>query len=461
MDKITISPPKSLPASPHLNTQDINLYNQEITEELDHDGISSSNNDISPMNSSSNERLSTTTNITDRLNNNSFIPNLLMPTNLLPSTILQKNHYHKISNMDTAAIICKHELMVYQESVNASASSRDLENDIRSVDDTASDSSSSNSDRTTLPDRFDMVLNESGMEYSGPWEVNRIFDKFDNEDDGDEDERLIDSIVLPYPPGYITQKLYTSKFLTKFLKETECTDIKPEEPKFDEITKERKYDYEKALHFAIGPSSTHCYSIDTILNWNNEEFINIVNETKTPDVPHGKDFITVTRYFYKWEDDSNCKIKIFCKVKWLKNFWGQGLFEKNIIKGQKEAAKNFFDCAIRYLKEENVERKAKEEKDEDIIKNINKVKEAQTIILDEKRQDLYEKITTKTSTTTTNKRGGNTLFDTFTSKEYLFLNLAILLIILCFIIIYQNLKIMKAINEFNNDNGIAFDSIYH
>lgn len=60
---------------------------------------------------------------------------------------------------------------------------------------------------------------------------------------------------------------------------------------------------------------------------------------KTPDVPYGDTFQTVTRYCITWKDHESCNLLITCGIEWLKNPLVKGLIKGAAMKGLSDTAK--------------------------------------------------------------------------------------------------------------------------
>ncbi|GAA5894229.1 hypothetical protein JCM6882_007607 [Rhodosporidiobolus microsporus] len=100
--------------------------------------------------------------------------------------------------------------------------------------------------------------------------------------------------------------------------------------------KQRDMSYIKPLNAPVGPKQTHCNIHDENEKLDEESYISNLTTTKTPDVPSGNDFSTVTRTVLTWAEGGGCRVRVTTEVEWTKvNRWLRGVIEKGAIDGQK------------------------------------------------------------------------------------------------------------------------------
>ncbi|GAA5833032.1 hypothetical protein JCM11251_006485 [Rhodosporidiobolus azoricus] len=99
--------------------------------------------------------------------------------------------------------------------------------------------------------------------------------------------------------------------------------------------KQRDMSYIKPLSAPVGPKQTHCNIHDVNEKLDEESWISNLTTTKTPDVPSGNDFSTVTRTVLTWAEGGGCRVRVTTEVEWTKvNRWLRGVIEKGAVDGQ-------------------------------------------------------------------------------------------------------------------------------
>ena len=111
--------------------------------------------------------------------------------------------------------------------------------------------------------------------------------------------------------------------------------------------RERSYEYDKALNYSIGPKSTHVYCTEKILHLDYNDHIEVLNISKTPDVPSGSAFDCRTRFLFKWGETGSTKLIISYKLEWTGSSWFKGVIESSALSGQKKVGE---DVNIELLK---------------------------------------------------------------------------------------------------------------
>lgn len=151
-------------------------------------------------------------------------------------------------------------------------------------------------------------------------------------------EFLLTDIELSCPPGILFQLIFNEKkpdFLKQFLLKQDSsnfTDIGKFELN-DSGVKSRSYSYEKQLHFPVGPKSTLCNVEETVLHYDLDDYIELINTTTTPNVPSGGNFSTKTRYIIQWHESNRCKMRLSFWVEWTGNSWIKNMVESSCKSG--------------------------------------------------------------------------------------------------------------------------------
>ncbi|CAH00404.1 Lam6p [Kluyveromyces lactis] len=198
---------------------------------------------------------------------------------------------------------------------------------------------------------------KSKFHYDGPYYFKATEFMYNPEENK---ETVLAELELNAPPGLVYQLMFSEEcpdLILEFLKaqnSSQCSDIPP----FDQVNPEgqhyRKYTYAKALNFPVGPKSTKCLVSEHILYCAYDNYINIVNTTKTPDVPSGNSFSVKTRYMYRWKDNTSCVLKISYWVDWTGSSWIKSMIDNSVNSGQVEATEKLLTIVEEFVKN-NVE----------------------------------------------------------------------------------------------------------
>lgn len=192
------------------------------------------------------------------------------------------------------------------------------------------------------------------MKYDGPLYSSRETDY--EHDAVANKETILKELTLNAPPGVIFEIIFSDtdhSFMLDFLKSLDSsnfTDIGA----FDGIENERGYTYIKALNYSVGPKSTKCVVTEKVINKDFNKTINVVVDTKTPNVPSGNSFSTKTRYQFKWASPTTCGLQISYWVEWTGSSWIKSMIESSCKSGQQEASEALEKLLNIYVKE-NVE----------------------------------------------------------------------------------------------------------
>ncbi|GJN90394.1 hypothetical protein Rhopal_003405-T1 [Rhodotorula paludigena] len=99
--------------------------------------------------------------------------------------------------------------------------------------------------------------------------------------------------------------------------------------------KRREVSYLKPLNAPVGPKQTHCNIVDENERVDEDSYISTVTTTKTPDVPSGDNFSTVTRTVFTWAEGGGCRVRVTTEVEWTKvNRLLRSVIERGAVDGQ-------------------------------------------------------------------------------------------------------------------------------
>lgn len=198
----------------------------------------------------------------------------------------------------------------------------------------------------------------SKYEYDGPYYARETQVPFKPEDNK---EYVLAEFQCNAPPGLVFQILFGGddpSFWLEFFQSQDSSNFS-NIGQFDKVNAEgqryREFTYAKGLHFPVGPKSTKCVVEETILHLDYSDYINVVNTTRTPDVPSGGSFSTKTRYLFRWGSETTCILKISFYVEWTAGSWIKSMVESSCKSGQISATKDLVKQIQKYLEENTVE----------------------------------------------------------------------------------------------------------
>ncbi|GEM08623.1 gram domain protein [Rhodotorula toruloides] len=144
--------------------------------------------------------------------------------------------------------------------------------------------------------------------------------------------------ILPTSPDKAFKLFFLdAEFLRKFMAEKENLHIEigKWQALADGDLKRREMTYVKPLNAPVGPKQTHCNITDTNENLDENSYFSNLTVTKTPDVPSGNDFSTVTRTVFTWAEGGCCRVRVTTEVEWTKvNRFLRGVIERGAVEGQ-------------------------------------------------------------------------------------------------------------------------------
>lgn len=165
-------------------------------------------------------------------------------------------------------------------------------------------------------------------------------------------ERLISEVKVDAPIGQVAQILYgdDTKRLSAILKAQDNFDLSPIPPLLK--SKTRDYSYYKPLHFGFGPNKTKCLIVDKVLNYDLENYVQVIQESKTPDVPSGNSFTVRTNTILTWDANNSTKITSYFLCEWSSKSWLKSAIEKGAFDGVADTTKTQINEIIKYVKED-------------------------------------------------------------------------------------------------------------
>lgn len=101
---------------------------------------------------------------------------------------------------------------------------------------------------------------------------------------------------------------------------------------------ERTFEYDKKLNYPIGPSSTRVYCTEKLNHLDFDDYIEILNISKTPNVPSGSAFDCRTKYTIQWGEENRTRLIISFKLEWSGSSWFKNVIESSALSGQTKAA---------------------------------------------------------------------------------------------------------------------------
>lgn len=105
--------------------------------------------------------------------------------------------------------------------------------------------------------------------------------------------------------------------------------------------KSRCYEYIKSLNGRIGPKSTRCLSTDTLETFDPESNVYVLTATRTPDVPSGDAFVTMSRICLARIENNRTKIRFSSWIDWNGRSFLKAAIEKGAFNGQVEHSRLF------------------------------------------------------------------------------------------------------------------------
>ncbi|KAG0691210.1 hypothetical protein C6P40_004022 [Pichia californica] len=214
---------------------------------------------------------------------------------------------------------------------------------------------------------------------------------------------------------------------------------------------ERNFEYDKKLNFPIGPSSTRVYCTEKLIHFDVNDYIEILNISKTPNVPSGNSFDCRTKYSIIWGKENRSRLIISFKLEWTGSSWFKSVIESSALSGQSKAANDVKDELLKIIPQKIIEFNLNDNENENENANViemdnNKVeKENKPVEKENKAVDLS---TSDTNTTTTTPISKDQYFIS-NQKIQLFGNLSLsnVITILFFLVIIELFILTKLLSD--------------
>lgn len=107
---------------------------------------------------------------------------------------------------------------------------------------------------------------------------------------------------------------------------------------FEKEGSERSFEYDKKLNYPIGPNSTRVFCTERLEHLDFNDYIEVLNISKTPNVPSGNAFDCRTRYTMSWAEDNRTRLVISFCLHWSGSSWFKSIIESSALSGQAKAA---------------------------------------------------------------------------------------------------------------------------
>lgn len=157
------------------------------------------------------------------------------------------------------------------------------------------------------------------------------------------DEKLLIKDTINAPLGVVANLLFGNDvtFITKFNENNQKNFDLKHFGAFNSLEESgfRQYEYIKPINGSVGPKQTRCICTDTINTWDLESSVGVITSTKTPDVPSGNSFLTVTRCTLWWGSSNTTILQLSYKMNWSARSFLKGPIEKGTQDGQMSFAK--------------------------------------------------------------------------------------------------------------------------
>lgn len=137
-------------------------------------------------------------------------------------------------------------------------------------------------------------------------------------------------------------------------------------------SKSRDYSYVKPLNAGFGPNKTKCLINDKIVHYDLNDYIQVIQSSKTPDVPSGNAFIVKNNTILTWDKNNYTKVTVYFSTEWTSKSWLKGAIEKGAYDGVVETTRVMNQEVEKMLKSDMFDNMAdgkptEKEKSEEIV----------------------------------------------------------------------------------------------
>lgn len=176
-------------------------------------------------------------------------------------------------------------------------------------------------------------------------------------------EKLVNESTISAPLGKVVNILFGKdvSYLTTILKAQNNHDISPISGLVDSATltenQKRDYSYIKPTPGAIGPSKTRCLITETTEHMDLDDYVQVLQTTRTPDIPSGNSFHVRTIYLLSWASNCETKLKVYVSIEWTGKSLIKSPIEKGTFDGVGETTKTMVDEINKFLSRPAIRRK--------------------------------------------------------------------------------------------------------
>jgi len=159
-------------------------------------------------------------------------------------------------------------------------------------------------------------------------------------DGGEAYPKLAIEADFPCTPSVLFKLMYKETAFMEHVREQESSvhDFKIGEwspvDEGAEGVESRDLSFTMTLSGAVGPSQTSCNIVETIEHYDEDTYIAVQALTRTPDVPYGQSFATLTRTCFTWNKEGGTRMTVTLKMKWEKSTMLKGVIESQANEGQ-------------------------------------------------------------------------------------------------------------------------------
>ncbi|KAG0668340.1 hypothetical protein C6P45_004799 [Maudiozyma exigua] len=154
-----------------------------------------------------------------------------------------------------------------------------------------------------------------------------------------ENEKLVSETVVKGPLGKVATILFGDDVqpLEKILRAQKNFDLSAIPPLLD--SKSRDYSYVKPLNAGFGPSKTKCLINDAVVHYDLSDYVQVIQSSRTPDVPSGNAFIVKNNTILSWDKNNYTKVTVYFSAEWTSKSWLKGAIEKGAYDGVVETTR--------------------------------------------------------------------------------------------------------------------------
>ncbi|CCF58089.1 hypothetical protein KAFR_0D04410 [Kazachstania africana CBS 2517] len=174
-------------------------------------------------------------------------------------------------------------------------------------------------------------------------------------------EKLVSETIIDAPLGTVAHILYgdDTTMLYDIITAQKNFDISSLSPLIGSNT--RVFTYYKPISFGFGPSKTKCHISETLEHYDLNEYVEVSQVSRTPDVPSGGSFSINTSTVLTWDKNNTTKVTVYFLVNWTAKSWIKGAIEKASYDGVIDTTKVMNNEISTFVKEKRVEWKPSKE----------------------------------------------------------------------------------------------------